>query len=96
MTTLHFPHFSYIHTKSRRSDSHTSHEAAKFATTGKAGAQRVAIVQAVKSAKNGLTAREVAELTGIDYIAVQRRIAECGLTKTEQSRGGCMVWVSAV
>jgi hypothetical protein len=96
VTTLHFAHFSYIHTKSRRTDSQTSHEAAKFATTGKAGAQRVARAQAVKSSENGLTAREVAAITCIDYIAVQRRIAECGLTKTEQSRDGCMVWEFAV
>jgi hypothetical protein len=87
---------TFLKTRARRNDCDTSKAAAKFATTGKAGAQRVAIVQAVKAAKNGLTAREVADITAIDYIAVQRRIAECGLSKTEQSRGGCMVWVSAV
>jgi hypothetical protein len=39
-----------------------------------------------------MTAREVADHTGIDYIAVQRRISECGLVKTGERRDGCMVW----
>jgi hypothetical protein len=87
---------SFAQTRSRKLDCNTSKDAAKFATTGKAGAQRLAIAQAVKSSSNGLTAREIAALTGMDYIACQRRVAECGLTKTEQSRGGCMVWIFAV
>lgn len=87
---------SFAHTRARRSDCETSHEAAKAAVTRKADAERVAITAAIKDAwhGNGLTAREVASVTGIDYITVQRRISECGLTKTNVRRDGCAVWMA--
>jgi hypothetical protein len=83
---------SFAHTRARRSDCDTSHEASKAAVTRKADAERAAIKSVVKTAYTGCTAREVAALTGIDYIEVQRRISECGLTKTDMRRGGCAVW----
>jgi hypothetical protein len=34
-------------------------------------------------------------VSGIDYIEVQRRVSECGLTKTKLRRDNCAVWVAA-
>jgi len=84
---------TFLKTRARHNDCDTSKAAAKYATTGKAATERKAIAQAVKQANGGMTAMEVANTTGIDYVAVQRRIAECGLTKTEQRRDGRAVWV---
>lgn len=86
---------SYTDTRSHRNDGDTSRDAAKAAVSRKADLERVAITAAVKSAPRGLTAREIAYTTRIDYIEVQRRLSECGLTKTAQRRAGCAVWVGA-
>ncbi|MES1979577.1 MAG: hypothetical protein V4451_16165 [Pseudomonadota bacterium] len=86
---------SFIHTRARRNDSDTSKEAAKHAATRKADQERLAIAAAVKAAPAGRTAREVAFVTEIDYIEVQRRISECGLIKTSVRREGCAVWAAA-
>ena len=85
---------TFTDTRSRLTDCDTSKEAAKAAVSRKADAERVAITKAVKTIKYGLTAREVAVWTGIDYIEVQRRISECGLLKTAARRDGCAVWVA--
>jgi DNA-binding FadR family transcriptional regulator len=80
------------HTRARRTDSDTSRQAAKFAATRKAEAERLAIYEAIRSG-GPQTAREVAAAIGVDYIEVQRRISEvAGLTKTKDSRDGCRVW----
>lgn len=80
-----------VHTRARRTDSDTSHQAAKFAATRKAEAERLAIYEAVRNGGD-MTAREVAHVTGLDYIEVQRRISEvAGLTKTKGVRLGCRV-----
>lgn len=84
---------TFLQTRARRNDCDTSKAAAKYATTGKAAVERMVITKAIKQANGGMTAMEVANTTGIDYVAVQRRIAECGLTKTEQRRDGRAVWV---
>ena len=84
----------FTETRSRATDCDTSKEAAKHATTGKASNERVAIIKAVTAAPSGLTAREVAAATGLDYIAIQRRIAECGLHKSDVRRDACAVWVA--
>lgn len=86
---------SFIRTRSRRTDSQTSKDAAKAAVSRKADIERLAIAKAVFGTSAGLTAREVAADTGIDYIEVQRRISECGLTKTAERRDGCFVWVAS-
>lgn len=86
---------AFIHTRARRNDCDTSKAAAKAATSHKASTERLAIVAAVKASYLGLTGRQVAMVTGIDYIECQRRLSECGLTKTKQVRDGCRVWVSA-
>ena len=86
---------NFVQTRARRNDSDTSKTAANHAVSGKADRERIAITKAVQSSCGGLTAREAATNTGIEYIAVQRRIAECGLTKTEAVRDGCRVWVAA-
>jgi len=83
---------AFVQTRARRTDGDTSREAAKAAVSRKAASERLAIVAAVKQSFLGLSARQVAMVTGIDYITVQRRISECGLTKTKRSRDGCRVW----
>ena len=85
---------NFVQTRSRNSDCDTSKDAAKHAVSRKASAERVAITAAVKATVLGLTGRQVAEVTGIDYIECQRRLSECGLTKTKTIRDGCRVWVS--
>jgi len=82
----------FVHTRARVTDCDTPKTAAKAATTRKADSERIAIAAAVKAAPGGLTAREVADLTGLDYYIVQRRISETGLTKTAEIRDGCRVW----
>ena len=85
---------NFVQTRSRNSDCDTSKTAAKHAVSRKADSERVHIKWALSNAPYGLTARQVAYVTGIDYIEVQRRISECGLTKTEAVRDGCRVWVA--
>ena len=92
----------FVHTRARRNDCDTSKAAAKAAVTRKADAERQAIKAAVKANQQahdglsyyGLTAKEAAQATGIEYIEVQRRISECGLTKSDYRRDGCAVWVA--
>ena len=85
---------NFVQTRYRKTDNDTSKAAANHAVSRKASAERVAITAAVKSAVTGLTGRQVAVVTGIDYIECQRRLSECGLTKTEAVRDGCRVWVA--
>ena len=84
---------TFTDTRARRDDCDTSRAAAKAAVTRKASAERAAIAKAVAKAAHGLTGREAAATTGIDYITVQRRISECGLIKSQAIRDGCRVWV---
>ena len=86
---------SFVHTRSRTHDCDTSKQAAKHAVSNKASQERAAIIQAVKTSYIGLTGRQVAMVTGIDYIECQRRLSECGLIKTKLVRDGCRVWVAA-
>ena len=85
---------SFTATRSRNTDSETSKVAAKAAVSRKADSERQAIKAAVKASYLGLTARQVAMVTGIDYIECQRRLSECGLTKTKLVRDACRVWVA--
>lgn len=85
---------SYADTRYRSTDPETSQEAAKNAVGMKAALERIKIVSAVCHGPK--TAREISEFTGIDYIEVQRRVAECGgIRKTDEVRGGCRVWSKA-
>ena len=84
--------YSFTETRSRRTDGATSRDAAKAAVSRKADQERAAITAAVKAAPDGLTAREVSHRTNVEYIECQRRISECGLTKTAERRDGCAVW----
>lgn len=80
------------HTRARRTDSDTSHQAAKFAASCKAEAERASIFCAIRD-HGPQTAREVAKRIGLDYVETQRRISEvAGLTKTKDTRDGCKVW----
>lgn len=85
---------TFTETRSHRNDGQTSREAAKAAVSRKAALERLAIAGAVCASPWGLTAREVALRTDLDYIEVQRRISECGLVKTDERRDGCAVWVA--
>lgn len=85
----------FTETRARRTDCDTSKAAAKAAVSNKASAERVAIIAAVKQSYLGLTGRQVAMVTGIDYVECQRRLSECGLTKTKLVRDGCRVWVAS-
>jgi len=77
---------TFTDTRSRTTDCDTSKAAAKAAVSRKADAERVAITTAVKAAPDGLTAYEVADLIGVNRQETSRRISECGLYKTKQSR----------
>ena len=92
--SINFEPTSFLRSRARRNDCDTSKDAAKHAVSNKASAERVAIVAAVKASYLGLTGRQVAMVTGIDYIECQRRLSECGLTKTKLRRDGCAVWVA--
>ena len=81
-----FKAFGFIDTRSRRHDSQTSKDAAKAAVSRKADQERAAITAAVKAAPNGLTAYEVADLIGVDRQETSRRISECGLLRTKETR----------
>ena len=84
---------TFIDTRSRRTDADTSRQAAKHAASGIAAAQRRAIAIALHD--HSMTAKELAEWTGIDYYTVQRRVGECsGIMKTDVSRDGCRVWMA--
>lgn len=80
-------------TRARNDDPDTSKAAAVNAASVKACAERLAICRCLDAHPAGLTAMEVAKLTSIDYIEVQRRISECaGLEKTPERRDGRRVW----
>ena len=61
--------------RARKSDPATSHVAAQKAA-GSANAHRQRIVAALR-AKPGMTYREIAEATGLEPVAVGRRLIEC-------------------
>lgn len=77
---------TFVETRSHRNDSQTSRDAAKAAVSHKADRERAAITAAVKAAPGGLTAYQVADLIGLDRQETSRRISECGLHKTDESR----------
>ena len=81
--------------RARKRDSSTSHDAAaRTEADHKTHWQRQAIRAAV-SFMDGATAKELAAITRIDYITVQRRLSEiAGLYKTDAERDGCKVWKS--
>ncbi len=77
---------SFTDTRYRTTDSDTSKAAAKAAVSRKADRERAAITAAVRAAPGGLTAYQVADLIGLDRQETSRRISECGLHKTGESR----------
>lgn len=81
----------FVRTRARLTDGETSHEAAHAAASRKAAEERRSIYACIAK-HGGKTAMEVSTLTDIDYIEVQRRISECGLTKTAVKRDGRYVW----
>lgn len=84
---------SFTETRFRRSDQESSRDAAKNAAGTKAADERIAIRQALEQFRRGLTAREIAAYTGIEYIETQRRLSEvAGIERSGERRDGCMVW----
>lgn len=78
--------------RARKTDPSTSHEAAKFAYSTKADRERAAIYRALVF-RGELTPKEIAGITGIDYIEVQRRMSETeGIAPTKGRRDGCRIW----
>ena len=86
---------SFVSTRARNTDPQTSRDAAQHAASTKASAERIAIRQALVNFKPGLTAREIAAATGIDFYEVSRRISEvAGISRTGERRDGCAVWAA--
>lgn len=84
---------SFVETRSRSTDGETSKEAARNASNNKAAGERIKIARCI--AQEPMTAREVSNLTGIDYHTTQRRISEAaGIFKTTEKRDGCFVWAA--
>jgi DNA-directed RNA polymerase specialized sigma24 family protein len=88
---------SFVDTRSRRTDADTSKEAAKHAASAKSALQRIAIRKALLHVyPRGLTAKELAQATGIPYDDVKRRVSESGGTRREtERRDGCAAWVAS-
>jgi hypothetical protein len=89
---------SFVSTRARNTDPQTSRDAARWAASTKAQGERIAIRQALEQVEPqayGLTAREIAASTGIDYIECQRRMSEtAGIYRTGERRDGCAVWAA--
>lgn len=85
---------SFRATRARNTDPQTSHDAAVHAASTKAQGERLAIRRALEQvAPFGMTAREIAADTGIDYYEVSRRISEtAGILRTGERRDNCAVW----
>lgn len=78
--------------RARASDSHTSHDAAAYAATGSAQAEREAIYYALQRLGPS-SGKEIAEFLGDSFVRVSRRISEVpGIRKTSESRDKSMVW----
>ena len=79
--------------RARRSDSSTSHDAAKRAEADTRTHQQRQAIGAAVAHLGGATAKELVSSTGIEYYTVQKRLSEVpGLYKTDDERGGCKVW----
>jgi hypothetical protein len=86
---------SFVSTRARNTDPQTSRDAAKAAASTKAQGERIAIRQALVLFAPGMTPREIAASTGIDYIECQRRMSEtAGIYRTGERRDGCAVWAA--
>ena len=84
--------FAFIDTRSRSTDAATSRAAARNAATHKANSHRSKIAACLRFC-GPMTARQVACWTGLDYVAVQRRMSETGgIEVTDVVRDGCRVW----
>ena len=83
---------AFVDTRSRTTDSDTSHVAARNAATHKANTHRAQIADCLREL-GPMNACQIAYWTGIDYYAVQRRLSETGgIEKTDEVRDGCRVW----
>lgn len=79
--------------RARKRDSSTSHDAAARAEADTRTHWQRQSIRAAVSHLGGATAREIASITRLDYITVQRRLSEiAGLYKTDAERDGCKVW----
>ena len=81
----------------RRSDPETSYQAAEHAKQFKA--RDISIIWAALKEHGRMTPREIAEVSGLDYVAVQRRGAEMErkklIVRGPEIRDGMRVWEAA-
>ena len=77
-------------TRARRNDPQTSKDAAANAATSRAPKQRIAIREALQT-QGPMTCKQLAAVTGIDYIKIGKRASECGLVDTGKVLDGCRV-----
>lgn len=79
--------------RARKSDPNTSHKAAeRTESLAETHLQRQSIKHAIYTL-NGATAKEISRWTGIDYIAVGKRLSEIeGIYRTDDELEGCKVW----
>ena len=86
------PRKSFVDTRYRSNDIDTSRDAAKNAASQAASERRIAIRKCLADG-GPMTAKEIASVTGLNYIEVQRRISETGgIERTADRRDGCAVW----
>ena len=83
----------YTDTRSHAGDPQTSRDAAVNAVSARADSVRKIIYQAIKASVS-MTAREIAAQTGIDFVAINRRLSEVGgIKRNGERRDGCAAWV---
>lgn len=92
--TFDFGPTRFIDTRSHANDPQTSRDAAVNAVSDKADSVRKIIYQAIKASVS-MTAREIAAQTGIDFVAINRRLSEVGgIKRNGERRDGCAAWVA--
>ena len=81
--------------RARRRDPSTSHAAAeRVSASGRADAHRAMIVAAIRR-RPGMTYREIADLVGLEPVAVGRRLVEVerlSLARPGDARDGMRTW----
>lgn len=83
---------SFVDTRSRSTDAATSRVAARNAVTHKANSHRAQIAACLRL-HGPLNTCQIAYWTGLDYVAVSRRMSETGgIEVTDVVRDGCRVW----
>jgi len=80
----------FAHLRTRTTDPATSRRAARRAA-GAASDHRSRILDAIR-ATPGMTPREIAGKTGLDFYQVSRRLSEIPEIEPRGERDGCRIW----